>query len=75
MTMNTIKIAFQELVGMFIDDGALALFTLGLVFLVGVSVRYGHLNGLVGGVVLLIGCIVILSESVWRAARDSDKGR
>ncbi len=72
--MNIIKIAFQELVGMFIDDGALALFALGLIFLVGAGVRYGHLNGLVGGVVLLIGCILILSESVWRAARNSGKG-
>ncbi len=67
--MNILKIAFKELVGMFIDDGALALLSLILIVGVGLVVKLGFANGLVGALILFIGCLLILAESVLRAAR------
>lgn len=67
------KIAFEEVAGMFVDDGALAILALGLILIVTAAVKYAHLDALAGGVILLIGCILILLESLWRAARKAGK--
>ncbi|MBX5167426.1 MULTISPECIES: hypothetical protein [unclassified Rhizobium] len=67
--MNILKIAINELVGMFIDDGALALLALVLIIAVGFSVKWGLLGGSIGAGILIIGCLLILAESVARAAR------
>jgi len=67
--MNILKIAFKELTGMFIDDGALALFSLLLVLGVGLAVETTLISPTVGAVLLVAGCLVILAESVMRAAR------
>lgn len=67
--MNIIKIAFKELIGLFIDDGALALLSLVLVIAVGYAVKTGVLEGTLGAVIVFAGCLVILGESVARAAR------
>ena len=69
--MTVLKAVLREFIGMFVDDGALALLALGLIFIVAVLVEYMHLDGLLAGLVLLIGCILILSESIWRAARGA----
>jgi len=61
------KIAFEEVAGMFVDDGALAISALGLILIVTAAVKYAHLDALAGGVILLIGCILILADSVRRA--------
>jgi uncharacterized iron-regulated membrane protein len=67
--MNILKIAFKELVGMFIDDGALALLALLLIVGVGFAVKTGHLGGLPGAAILAVGCLAILAESLARTAR------
>ncbi|MBB3590709.1 ABC-type uncharacterized transport system ATPase component [Rhizobium sp. BK529] len=67
--MNILKIAFKELTGMFIDDGALALLSLLLVLGVGFAVKSGLIGPMAGAVVLIAGCLAILAESVTRAAR------
>jgi hypothetical protein len=67
------KIAFEEVAGMFVDDGALAILALGLILIVTAAVKYAHLDALAGGVILLIGCILILLESLWRASRKAGK--
>jgi hypothetical protein len=67
--MNILKIAFKELVGMFIDDGALALLSLFLIIAVGFVVKFGLLDSSIGAGILFVGCLVILAESVARAAR------
>ncbi|TCL69440.1 hypothetical protein [Rhizobium sp. BK251] len=67
--MNIIRIAFNELVGMFIDDGALALLSLILVLAVGYAARIGLVGGTVAAVVVFAGCLAILGESLARAAR------
>ncbi|EJJ24635.1 hypothetical protein [Rhizobium sp. CF142] len=67
--MNILRIAFKELTGMFIDDGALALFSLLLVLGVGLAVKSGLIGPTVGAALLVAGCLAVLAESVARAAR------
>ena len=67
--MSILKIAFKELTGMFIDDGALALFSLLLVLGVGLAVKSGAIGPTAGAVLLVAGCLLILAESIARAAR------
>jgi hypothetical protein len=66
--MNTVRVILREFVGMFIDDGSLALLALVLVALIAVAVAFLALPPLPGGVLLLLGCIAILADSVRRAA-------
>jgi|AraplaL_Col_mTSA_1032028.scaffolds.fasta_scaffold20773_2 hypothetical protein len=67
--MNAIRLVFKELVGMFVDDGSLALLALVLIALITVAVKLLALPPLIGGLLLLAGCLAILLESVRRAAR------
>ncbi|MDX8531952.1 hypothetical protein RFM41_07635 [Mesorhizobium sp. VK25A] len=68
--MNVIRLVFKELVGMFVDDGSLALLALILIALITAAVKLLALPPLIGGFVLLVGCLAILLESARRAARD-----
>jgi len=68
---NILKIALKELFGMFIDDGALALWALLLIAAVGVLAKFAHVDALLVAVLFLIGCLLILAESVARAARKA----
>ncbi|AZO17689.1 hypothetical protein EJ069_24960 [Mesorhizobium sp. M2A.F.Ca.ET.043.05.1.1] len=65
-----IRLVFKELVGMFVDDGNLALLALILVALIAAAVKLLGLPPLVGGLLLLAGCLAILLQSTRRAARD-----
>lgn len=67
--MKLLTMIFNEAVGLFVDDGNLALYALLLVIAVGVLVKVFALPPLDGGLVLLIGCIGILADSVRRGAR------
>ncbi|CDX63292.1 conserved hypothetical protein [Mesorhizobium plurifarium] len=67
--MSVIRLVFKELVGMFVDDGSLALLALILIALIAAAVKLLALPPLVGGVLLLAGCLAILLESTRRAAR------
>jgi hypothetical protein len=67
--MNILKIAFAETIGMFIDDGALALLSLVMIVVIGFATEYALIDGMVGGILLIVGCLAILAESVARAAR------
>lgn len=67
--MNILKIAFNETIGMFIDDGALALLSLVMIVVIGFAAEYALIDGTVGGIALIVGCLAILAESVARAAR------
>jgi Flp pilus assembly protein TadB len=67
--MNALRTAFAEFIGLFIDDGALALAILVLVAVIAAAVEWAGLPPLAGGVLLLAGCLVILAESLRRAAR------
>ncbi len=67
--MDILKVAFREFFGMFIDDGALALAALLLIAAVGVLVKFVHIDALLAAALLLVGCLLILAESLARAAR------
>jgi hypothetical protein len=67
--MTMIRIVFGELVGMFVDDGNLALLALILIALITAAVKLLALPPLIGGLLLLVGCLAILLESARRAAR------
>ena len=67
--MNTLKSILEEVVGLFIDDGMLALLCVVLIALVTGAVLLLGLPSLWGGTLLLVGCIAILAWSVARAAR------
>ncbi len=67
--MTAIRIAIDELVGMFVDDGSLALFAIVLIAVVAIAVKLLGLSPGWGAALLLVGCPAILAESVRRAAR------
>jgi hypothetical protein len=58
----------REILGLFVDDGALALHILGVVCTAGVALLLGLPNPWVGGL-LLFGLLFVLAESVHRASR------
>ena len=67
--MNFLRAMITELLGLFVDDGSLALLTLVLIALLTLAVMVIGLPPLIGAVALLIGCVAILIESLMRAAR------
>ncbi|WP_261318725.1 hypothetical protein [Rhizobium leguminosarum] len=73
--MNILNIALKEFFGMFIDDGALALLTLLLIAAVAVLVKFAHVDALLVAVLFLLTCLLILAESLARAARQRFQGK
>ncbi len=67
--MNVIRLIAKEFFGMFVDDGSLALLALVLVVIIAAAVKLLALPPLLGGALLLVGCLAILLQSVRRAAR------
>ena len=67
--MTALRAAIAELVGMFIDDGQLALTLMALIAIVTLLVKIAGIGGLAGGLLLLAGAIGLLIESVYRDAR------
>jgi len=67
--MNIIRLILNELVGMFVDDGNLALLALLMIAAITAAVKLLALPPLAGGILLLVGCLAILLHSVHRAAR------
>lgn len=69
--MTFIHTAITEFLGLFVDDGALAILTLLLIAAVTVLIELVALPPLAGGALLFIGSVAILAESTSRAARKS----
>jgi hypothetical protein len=67
--MNVIRQIIKEFIGLFIDDGSLALFSLLLVAAAVALVKFTAAPPLVSGLLVFAGCLAILTESVHRAAR------
>ena len=67
--MTALRAAIAELIGMFIDDGQLALTLVALIAVVTLLVKFAGIGGLAGGLLLLAGAIGLLVESVYRDAR------
>ena len=68
--MSFIAAVFQEILGMFVDDGALALWSLALIVVITLLVLLAGLPALLGALLLLVGCLAILADSVRRACRS-----
>ena len=67
--MTLLKEVAAELIGMFVAEKRLTLAVLGVVTVAGCLVNFTDLNPLVGGTVVLLGCVILLIENVWRSAR------
>jgi hypothetical protein len=69
--MTMLKQIASEIVGMFVGDVRLSLAILGTVALTAALVAVPGLNPLIGGGVLLVGCVLVLVASVYRASRNA----
>ena len=67
--MNMLKTIVDEIIGLFVDDGMLALLCVVLIAVVTGAILLLGLPGLWGGALLLVGCIAILAWSVVRATK------
>lgn len=68
--MALLKAIWDETLGMFVDDGALALQAVILIAAVAGAVKLLGLSPLIGGAVLLIGCLAALGLSLRRKTRQ-----
>jgi hypothetical protein len=67
--MKTLAAACRELIGLFIDDGSLALAILTVILLAGVSTYLMPDVPIAGGIILLFGCLGVLLANVVRAGK------
>ena len=67
--MNMLKTVLEEVLGLFVDDGMLAVLCVVLIAVVTGAILLLGLPGLWGGTLLLVGCIAILAWSVARATK------
>ena len=67
--MKAGRAAFYEVIGLFVEDGALSLQIAGVVILAGVLALLLPDNPAPAGGVLLFGCLAALAANVARAAR------
>jgi hypothetical protein len=67
--MSTLRSAVRELLGLFVDDGALAFEIVAVVVLTGVSAILVPGAPLAAGGILLLGCLGVLFANVTTTAR------
>ncbi len=65
--MMLLRMIWGELVGLFVDDGALALQVVVLIAAVTVAVKLLGLAPLLAAALVLVGCLAILGFSLQRA--------
>jgi hypothetical protein len=67
--MTILEEVVAELIGMFVAERRLTIAVLTVVALAGCLVDFTELDPLVGGMVVLLGCLTLLIESICRSAR------
>ncbi len=67
--VSWLKTILAEAWGLFVDDGRYALSIVGWLALVWLAVPQLHLGGRWNALILFVGLLAILLESVWRRAR------
>jgi hypothetical protein len=67
--MTILREVLAELIGMFVGDARLSAAILAVVVLAALLIEVGHVLPLIGGVVLLAGCLAVVVTSVRRGAR------
>jgi hypothetical protein len=68
--MNAFKETLRELVGLFVEDGSLALGIIGVVAAAAILSILG-ISPVAVGLVLLLGCVGVLIENILRARRNA----
>jgi len=69
--MTRLISALRELLGLFVDDGSLAIAILAWIGIVALALPALGLPGLWRAIALFLGCALILAENVARSARRS----
>jgi hypothetical protein len=69
--MTVLKEVVAELISMFVGEKRLTIAVLGVVIVAGFLANFTDLDPLVGGTMMLLGCLILLIESVWRSAKAS----
>ncbi|HEV2625349.1 MAG TPA: hypothetical protein VGV62_09570 [Xanthobacteraceae bacterium] len=67
--MNNLSAALRELIGLFVEDGALALAIAAVVVLAGIVVALVPTAAWLSGGILLLGCLGVLVADVLTAKR------
>ena len=67
--MKLLQTMLGEFIGLFVDDGALALLVTLLVAVILVGVKLIGLLAIVSGFLLLVGCLGVLAGSLVRTVR------
>jgi hypothetical protein len=67
--MNLIVTAFKQLIGLFVEDGTLAILLIVWVGIAALALPRVPINSSWDGVILFAGCVAILIENVIRAGR------
>ena len=67
--MNALTAVLRELVGLFVDDGALALAIVAVVIIAGFAAAILPAASWLSGAVLLFGCLGVLVANVMTAKR------
>ena len=73
--MKVLSTVLKELLGLFVDDGSLALAILALVGALAALQYSRALSPAVGGGMLFLGLAILLVENVWRSVRRFDATR
>jgi hypothetical protein len=71
--MNVLTRTMRGLIGLFIDDGKLALIVISVLFLVGLLTHLGLLDGSLGMALLVAGTIGALLANVIRTASTTKR--
>ena len=69
--MTVLKEIIAELITMFVAERRLTIAVLGVVTVAGYLANFTDLDPLVAGTMMLLGCLILLIESVWRSAKAS----
>lgn len=67
--MKLLVAIWTETIGLFVDDGALALLCVALIAVLSAAVLWLSLPAVIAGCLLLAGCVAILGYSVLSAVR------
>jgi hypothetical protein len=67
--MTMLKELAAELIGIFFGDSRLTIAVLATVALTGSLIKFTGLNELIGGALLLFGCLILLVGNIRRSAR------
>ena len=67
--MNRLGAILREIIGLFVDDGDLAILCVALIAVATAIAKLVAGSGAAAGIVLLVGCPALLAFSVYRGTR------